>query len=212
MTAKVPDGSAQAADAFAEAHARLLADRTIQFEMPRVDPDPPRDGPNWLSGLVDFLNSPAMSGIFWVVVVLVAIFILYLIALRFAGFQPPWRRGSQDEEEDSDLRPEASVARQLLDEADALARQGRFSEAAHLLLHRSIEDIDHRRPELLRPALTSRDIAALPGLPDQPRTAFARIAMLVERSLFARRPLARDDWEDCRVAYERFAFADGWRG
>ena len=36
--------------------------------------------------------------------------------------------------------------------------------------------------------------------------------MLVERSLFARRPLAEGDWRDCRAAYEDFAFAEGWRG
>ena len=65
-------------------------------------------------------------------------------------------------------------------------RAGRYSEAAHLLLFRSIEDIDARRPDLVRPALTSRDIAALPRSPARPRRAFARIAMMVERSLFAR--------------------------
>jgi len=81
-----------------------------------------------------------------------------------------------------------------------------------LLLFRSIEDIDSRRPDLVRPALTSRDIAALPAIPERPRGAFARIAMLVERSLFARRPLGEPDWRDCRAAYEEFAFADGWRG
>jgi hypothetical protein len=35
---------------------------------------------------------------------------------------------------------------------------------------------------------------------------------LVERSLFARRPLGPDDWRDCRVAYREFAFAEGWQG
>ena len=36
--------------------------------------------------------------------------------------------------------------------------------------------------------------------------------MLVERSLFAQRPLAAGDWSDCRAAYQDFAFAEGWRG
>ena len=36
--------------------------------------------------------------------------------------------------------------------------------------------------------------------------------MLVERSLFAQRPLGESDWRDCRAAYEEFAFAEGWRG
>ncbi|HWT13705.1 MAG TPA: DUF4129 domain-containing protein, partial [Allosphingosinicella sp.] len=83
---------------------------------------------------------------------------------------------------------------------------------AHLLLFRSIEDIESRRPRLVRPALTSRDIAALDAIPERPRGAFSRMARLVERSLFARRPLAEGDWRDCRAAYEEFAFVEGWRG
>ena len=74
----------------------------------------------------------------------------------------------------------------MLGEADALAAEGLYSEAARLLLYRSIEDIDDKRPDLVRPALTSRDIGALSDIPGRPRSAFARIAMMVERSLFAR--------------------------
>jgi hypothetical protein len=108
--------------------------------------------------------------------------------------------------------PEEAQAAQLLDEADILAQQGRYDEAARLLLHRSIGEIHAHRPDLVRPALTSRDIAGHPLLPRGPATAFARIAALVERSFFARRPLGADDWQDCRTAYREFAFADGWRG
>jgi hypothetical protein len=109
-------------------------------------------------------------------------------------------------------RPAEAAAEQLLDEADVLASQGRFDEAAHLLLYRSIGEIDAHRPDLVRPALTSRDIAGHPALPSRPAAAFSRIAALVERSLFARRPLGPDDWQDCRAAYREFAFADGWQG
>jgi hypothetical protein len=108
-------------------------------------------------------------------------------------------------------RPEEGQAVQLLDEADVLANAGRFDEAARLLLHRSIGQIDTHRPDLVRPALTSRDIARHPLLPPGPASAFARIAALVERSLFARRPLGPDDWQDCRVAYREFAFTEGWQ-
>ena len=109
-------------------------------------------------------------------------------------------------------RPAAEPAQVLLDEADVLASQGRYDEAAHLLLYRSIGEIDAHRPDLVRPALTSRDIAGHPALPTRPAAAFSRIAALVERSLFARRPLGADDWQDCRAAYREFAFADGWQG
>ncbi|HYD13285.1 MAG TPA: hypothetical protein VEC11_10600 [Allosphingosinicella sp.] len=109
-------------------------------------------------------------------------------------------------------RPEESLATELLDEADVLASQGRYDEAARLLLHRSIGEIHAHRPDLVRPALTSRDIAGHPLLPSGPAAAFARIAALVERSFFARRALGPDDWQDCRTAYREFAFAEGWQG
>jgi hypothetical protein len=119
------------------------------------------------------------------------------------------RRGRNGEET---WRPGEEQAVQLLDEADMLATLGRYDEAARLLLHRSIGEIGAHRPDLVRPALTSRDIARHPLLPAGPAAAFARIAALVERSLFARRPLGAEDWQDCRLAYREFAFPEGWQG
>lgn len=194
---------------FAEAHRQLLADRSIQFDMPQVAPP---EMPQWLGGLGRIISAswPAVQILFWVAVAALVLFLLYVLAMHLSGRE--WRWGRAEPETPQDWRPDEAPARQLLGEADALAARGLFSEAAHLLLFRSIEDIDTRRPDLVRPALTSRDIAALDAIPAKPRTAFARIAMAVERSLFARRPLAETDWREARAAYEDFAFAEGWRG
>ena len=207
MYGKPPAGPAPiGGDAFADAHRQLLGDPAIQFDLPEVQP--PSQPPPDFSGSV-----PLLQAFFWVVVAAIVLFLLFLIVQRLSGAQWSWRRGAREEQaQAADWRPEAREARSLLGEADALAAAGRFSEAARLLLFRSIEDIDSRRPDLVRPALTSRDIAALDAIPGRPRTAFARIAMLVERSLFGARPLAAGDWQDCRAAYEEFAFAEGWRG
>jgi len=191
------------ANAFADAHRQMLGDSAIQFDFPDVQP--PQDP--------GFINmGPLLTVIFWVAVAAVVGFLLYFVVTRFTDFKWPSRRPAEEGGADDSWRPEASEARELLGEADALAADGRYSEAAHLLLFRSIEDIDEKRPDLVRPALTSRDIAGLDAIPGRPRTAFARIAMLVERSLFAQRPLGAPDWTDCRAAYEEFAFAEGWRG
>lgn len=209
---KPVEGAAAGPDAaaLAEAHRELLADRSIQFDLPQAEP--PAEPPGWVKWLADFLSTehPVLNGALWTVAALAALLIIFLIVRHLAGAGLPWPRKAA--EEAADWRPGEAPARALLSEADALAAQGRFGEAAHLLLFRSIEDIDSRRPDLLHPALTSRDIAALPAIPERPRSAFARIAMMVERSLFARRPLAERDWRDCRSAYEEFAFAEGWRG
>lgn len=212
MTAKPADGAGapDGAGAFAEAHSRLLADPSIQFELPRYQPSRP---PAWLQWLAEALQGlgPVVTILFWGALAGLVLFLAYAIARHLAGSGWPWARKPADEATES-WRPEEGPARRLLHEADALAAQGRFAEAARLLLFRSIEDIDSRRPNLVRPAFTSRDIAALPAIPERPRGAFARIAAMVERSLFARRGLEEGDWRDCRAAYEEFAFAEGWRG
>lgn len=194
---------------FDQAHETLLSDKSIQFEVvPFVPPKPP----SWLADLLNLLSSTGARYIFWGVVVLLALIIVAMILNHFWGMPLPWKRRPREEApEDESWQPEAAPARALLREADALAAQGRFDEAAHLLLFRSIEDIESRRPRLVRPALTSRDIAGAPEIPGPARTAFGAIVMMVERSLFGSRQLAEPDWRECRAAYERFAFAEAWR-
>jgi len=196
----------------AEAHRRLLGDSSIQFELKAVDP--PQPPPDWLLALGEFLNSiwPLLEMLLWVSLGLFVAWLLYHLAMRLKDGEWRWRRSQRQTDEGESWRPAEAPARQLLAEADALAAAGRYSEAARLLLFRSIEDIEQRQPDLLRPALTSRDIAGLDAIPAQPRGAFSRIAALVERSLFARSDLGEGDWRDCRTAYEEFAFAGGWRG
>lgn len=212
MTVGSQSGNAGgAAPDFAGAHERLLADRSIQFDLPPVAGQiqfaPPGAGAPSRADPAAGGASPAAQILVWAVVAVLVLFLLYWIA---RGLQDWRRKPKEAAEEDSGWRPEAAPALKLLGEADALAADGLYGEAARLILHRSIEDIQARRPALVRPALTSRDIAGLPALPGGPRAAFARIAMLVERSLFAQAALAAEDWRDCRSAYEEFAFAESW--
>jgi hypothetical protein len=195
----------------AEAHRTLLEDESIQFEMKEfVPPEPPA----WLRWLAELL---ADTGPFWVVLFWVAAAAVLLTLLYFAarwiergglGFLKPRSEGESQAPDNWTIAE--APARALLAEADALAGAGRFSQAAHLLLFRTIEEIDRRRPDLVRPALTSRDIGGAPQLPPGPRSAFQRIAMAVERSLFGGRSLALADWQSCRAAYEDFVVAREW--
>jgi hypothetical protein len=213
----MPSTPAPLSDAdFGAAHRALLADRSIQFDLPMYQPPAARPAPRWWGGLFDWLSAehPLLRILVYALLIAAAALILWLL-VRAIGRSEFWRRLMNREEAppspEESWRPAEAPARALLSEADALAAQGLYSQAAHLLLFRSIEDIDHRRPDLVRPALTSRDIAGLPALPERPRSAFTRIAMLVERSLFARRDLVEGDWRECRAAYETFAFADAWQ-
>jgi hypothetical protein len=110
----------------------------------------------------------------------------------------------------TDWRPPVTRARALLNDADRLAAEGRFAEAVHLLLYRSLEDIDAKRPHTLKPALTSRDILSLNALPEAARRALGRLVATVEWSFFGGRRVDAKDFSECRLAYEEFAFAGTW--
>ena len=120
------------------------------------------------------------------------------------------RRAVKPKAAPADWRPEAWKAKALLEDADRLAAEGAYDQAVHLILYRSIDDIEGRRPRLVRPALTSRDIASLEAVPGQAREAFTRIAQVVEASFFGGRKVGKDEFTACRSAYEAFAFPEAW--
>ena len=182
-------------DGVAEAHGTLLKDTSIQFGFPAAVPpkvDPPRVPE------VPFSFGDG-SLVFWVVIGVMAVGLLWLVVSGMRGR----RVGAAAVEAGAAGGGVVGVAvpRAALDEADALAAAGRYGEAVHALLLRGIGAIRQRYPRALGPALTSRDIAVLPVLPEGTRVAFAGIAQRTERAVFARRTLAVEDWDACRALY-----------
>lgn len=210
MTVEANPG-APASAGLVEAHRRMLADASLQFAFKPVVPPKP---PEWLKPLLEALASaaPVLMYVFWGLVAAGLLLIAFMIARELVRTRWPDRfgvgRGPQLEPED--WRPTAAQALALLEDVDRLAAQGRFAEAVHLLLHRSIQDIQGKRPNLVRPALTSRDISSLSALPEQARSAFSGIARIVERSRFGGAPVRSEDFAACRGAYEAFAFPEVW--
>jgi hypothetical protein len=133
-------------------------------------------------------------------------FVLWQVFAPLARARRPAHDGSADPAA-PDWSPDSAEVLALLDEADRLAADGRYDEATHLLLRRSVAQISAARPGLLEPSSTAREIAALSALPDGVRGAFAVIAERVERSLFALCRLSADDWHAARGAYAEFALA-----
>jgi hypothetical protein len=217
----------------AAAHHALRAGRDIQFDMGQTPP--PRPDPAWLKSFGDWLERvlapvgrlfkwldgllpdlPYVRIFFWAMVAILAALLVWIVVdrVRHGVWRLPRLRprrfvpGAQEAQED--WRPDAAPARAWLSEADALAAQGRYAEAAHHLLLRSVEDMAARRPHLVRPALTARDLARAPDIPAAPRRLFAQIAAVVERSLFGGRGVGAEDWSACRAAYADFARAGSW--
>ncbi len=196
----------------------VRGDGDIQFEqieIPQIPMRQPSAFERWLDDVFLWLaelfapigTAIANSWWFlqWVLLAVLVGFILYLI-VRMIG--PISRQDSgASEEEVPEWQPDRQESLALLEDADRLAAEGRFDEATHLLLKRSVGQIARARPDWVEPSSTARELASLKSLPDAARKAFATIAERVERSLFALRSLDRTDWETARAAYAEFALA-----
>ena len=203
--------------ALEDAHRAYLADGDLQLTRPEEEdieietPDPP----DWLEAFGRFLESlaPLFRVIFWAAVVVVVAGLLYFLFGEAIRMRLGFSRKPKDKPSDdvlTDIRPDADKARSLLEEADALAREGRFAEAVHLLLFRSIEDVQERLEGGVPTSLTAREIAGLGSLPERARRALRPIIQIVENSFFGGRAVDADGWQSARRSYEDFAFGEGW--
>jgi hypothetical protein len=199
----------QIPQAIARAHAELLTHTDLQFDFPKFEP--PKT-PDWLIQFLKFLGSfgPYPKYVFWAAVIIGALLLAFFIGREILRRILAFEKKTDVSTGLPEWRPSPKAARLLLQDADALAAQGRFTEAVHLLLLRSIQDIEERNPNLLKPALTSREIGALDQLPGAVRPAFAYMARVVESALFGNRDAGASDFAQCREAYERFAFPSLW--
>ena len=215
MTEAAPQiaGAEAARDALRDWQA-VRASADIQYA-PLPPITPPEPSP-WLLALQKFLRElfeplgkwlgmswPVLQ---WVLIGLAAVmlgFIIWRLIQPLLG-----RRVKRAVTDEAEWTPDRAAAVALLEDADQLAAEGRYGEAAHLLLQRSVRHISDARPDWLHPASTAREIAASPSLPDRARHAFTAIAVRVERSIFALRDLDAKDWKVARDAYADFALAE----
>ncbi len=203
-------GPVESDDTLAQAHARLVQDDRLQFD--RVGFEPP-EVPGWMRWVGDVLEflAPLLKWVFWVGVAAIAALILYALAREIMRLRAPAPRPTRQVLGDEPAwRPDREAARDLLAAADRLAAEGLYGEAAHLLLLRSVEDIQSRRPKALRVSLTTREIARLDALPSEARPAFRQIGEVVETSLFGGAAVGAEAFAACRRAYEDFALPQGW--
>ena len=192
---------------------RAAADIQYAPLPPAKIPDPPQT-PAWLKQLGEWLRSlfeplgqalgmswPLIEKVLIVLTILGAAFLLWRVVI-----EPLLNRRRQPKViAEPEWAPVREHAVALLADADRLAAEGRYGEAAHLLLQRSVHHIAEAQPDWLLPASTAREIAVLPRLPQRAREAFAVIAARVERSLYALRELEATDWQTARAAYADFA-------
>lgn len=202
--------------ALASAHQKLLATKDLQFNFDEAPPPP--EPPDWLVSLLGAIGkafvaaAPVLKWVFWIGLALVAILIAWFIVRDIVRIRLAERAKPLDLTQGSEAwRPTAERAQALLSDADSLAEQGRYAEAVHLILVRSVDDFAGHRPGVVKPAFTSRDLGRLEAMPPEARNAFALIAQVVEHSLFGGGGVDKDRFADCRAAYHDFALAERWR-
>ncbi len=216
------DSPAAASSGAPESWREVRSNSDIQFEEITIQPAEPAEPaePSWLGqmleaffGFLGELLSPvgqligfSWPVLQWVLLALVAGFVLYLV-LRTIGPLAGRNAKAAKANSEPEWQPDREESVALLEDADRLAAEGRFDEATHLLLQRSVGQIADARPDWVDPSSTARELAALPALSDAARSAFATITERVERSLFALSSLNQVDWEAARSAYANFALA-----
>jgi hypothetical protein len=187
-----------------------MRDKSLQFSFPDAKPD--TKPPSWLTHLVEFLrhHDKEIGWAGWALLAVLVALALWFLIRRFRD-RPPARAVWPALRETAPWQPSARQARLLLRDADTLAVQGRFDEAVHTLLLVSIQEISDRQRELVTPALTSREIAALPALSALAQRIFSGIAQSVEHSRFGGHGIGEAEFQRCRAEFEQFTAADTWR-
>lgn len=199
-----------------EADERLQRDRP-EFVPEDADPHPPETPPGsnpFIDAIVAFFRAigPILGyGLIAIIAlaILAGLYFMFGDGLTLRGRQKD-KAAAPDISVVPDLRPERARAAALLEDADALAAQGRFAEAVHLLLFRSIDDIQEKHTGVVGRSLTSREIGALSVLPSAVRDALSPIIRIVERSFFGGRDVDASGWQEARASYQSFAFGGAW--
>jgi hypothetical protein len=95
----------------------------------------------------------------------------------------------------------------VLAAADELAREGRYTEAMHILLLRCLADIRARLDEPFADSLTSREILRSTRLPDRARDSLRDVVGRVEWTYFGEYPAGQEDYAACRLSFNALAHA-----
>ena len=153
-------------------------------------------------------GSVVAQGIVWVIAGVLVILLILFIVREFGGGQnvvaPATIAPGGDA---SAAAANAAVVERPLDDAEALARAGRFGEAIHVLLLRTLEELVRRLDRPLPRSRTSREILAEVRLPEEAHGALAHLIGAVEVSFFGGDEPGERDYQVCVDRFRVFADA-----
>lgn len=214
-TASVFAQSSESPEAtFEDNYAALKKDPTLQFELaqPKVREIKPKRKRSKTFEAFTAKGGAAMKLLFYGICAVLVATVLFFILREFIHIRFASKKATTEEEEEEIplYVPDTDSARVLLGDVDTLAKEGKFADAIHTLLFRSIQDIEDNRPHSIRQSFTSREIAELKILSPEARTAFSQIGRVVEEGFFGNRPLGKAEFDICREAYVQFTRPKAW--
>jgi hypothetical protein len=165
----------------------------------------------WVVKLLEPLG-PILPFLATLLILLIVGFILspvvrLMLRQKFERFWPSRHRLRAD----APWVPTQAAVSALLSEIDALAAKGEYDAAVHLLLYRTLADLNARKSNLVKPYFTAREILSHPLLPKTARDPFGEIVRWAELSFFADIAVGKAGFEACRAAYVAFLTAQGLR-
>lgn len=225
--AGIAPAAAEIDDAALDKAAREVIDRRYQRELPigkfEVGPDGqrPKDGrPKLAPGRAK--RAPerkrahdeemgVASGLSAVMRMIVYAVLAVAIVMIGIWLFRDLRRGSDGEKLEGEEMPQATVDEAVLErpvgDADELARAGRYADAIHTLLLRTLVELVRATKTRVPASLTSREILERVPLVPAAREALYQLVSTVELTYFGDDVPGQADYERCRHEFQKFAHA-----
>jgi hypothetical protein len=178
---------------------------SYQTEMP---------GPQEPPDLPDFSIPPwlveALLWLFGALVVAAILYLLFNLLLEALGGRSTFRRNrNRQAAAEGVVETPVTLDRETRDrtlaEADALAADGRFTEAIHLLLLVAMDRLRRELGPKVAPALTSREVLHSAPIPETVVAPLTRMVALSEIKHFGGRAAAAPDYQSCRQDFLHFS-------
>lgn len=144
------------------------------------------------------------SALLYVMLGVAVVLLIFWLVSELKGYE---KEGGEEGGDAPAVAVDDAVVAQPLGDADTLARQGRFSEAIHVLLLRTLEELVRRLPSPLPRSFTSREILGRVRLPSDARTALSGLVTAVELCHFGNDTPGEGDYRACVDRFRAFAAA-----